>query len=525
MKTILTHKIDRHRKLTQNDSDWLYNGLDCCVTLEVYNKLSSQLDKVSAATYDFSKSLQAPLLEMSIRGVLIDKAKRERVLTETCAAINRVSLQLARILSEGIGIEEPISWRSNQQMMGVLYGVMQIKPILKRNAKGQMRPTVDKTALDQLCIYYTAEPICNHLRLLRDLDKKRQFLEKPLDPNGRFLTSLNPAGTNTGRLSSAESVFDTGGNTQNIDRRLREIFIPDKGFKFGNFDLEQADSRNLGAMCWEAFHTSHGKEFAGSYLDACESEDLHTLVARIAIPTLAWGSKPDREIADTMADTRMTHRDRCKRLGHGTNYIGQPRTMSKHTNIPVGDVSRFQINYFEAFPCIPLMHKHIADLLRATQSITTLFGRRRYFFDRIPLKSLINLGTSSTMREAVAYGPQSMTAEQINIGLLRVWRKYPEVQLLLQVHDSILLQYPEELEDVIIPEILALLKVTLSLTAGRKFTVPVEAKIGWNYGDVSYDSKTKKTINPSGLKKWKGKDKRKRPKGIIEWLNGKSKTG
>ena len=124
------------------------------------------------------------------------------------------------------------------------------------------------------------------------------------------------------------------------------------------------------------------------------------------------------------------------------------------------------------------------------------------------------------MREAVAYGPQSMTAEEINIGLLKVWRQVI-VQLLLQVHDSILVQYPEELEHIIIPKVMELLCITLTLTAGRKFTVPVEAKVGWNYGDVVYDEKGKITSNPHGLVAWKGKDKRKRPRGIIEWLNGK----
>ncbi len=238
----------------------------------------------------------------------------------------------------------------------------------------------------------------------------------------------------------------------------------------------------------------------------------------MAIPNLPWGSAPDRVIAERMADSRMSYRDRCKRLGHGTNFIGQPRTMSKHTGIPVGDVSRFQRNYFDTFPCIPELHKHIAKQLRLTASLTTLFGRRRYFFDRIPKASLVNLGTSATMREAVAYGPQSMTAEEINIGLLRVWRT-DLVQLLLQVHDSILVQFPEELEDEIVPQILKLLEVTLTLTAGRKFTVPVEAKTGWNYGDVSYDEKGKPTKNSFGLAKWKGHDKRSRPKGIQEWLN------
>ncbi len=219
MKTILTHKIDRHRKLSKNHNDWVYNGLDCCVTLEVYHKLVLQLDNVSSATYDFSKSLAAPLLEMSMRGVLVNQTLRERVLKETKSAIAQLEAQFSRILIEGLGLKSTINWGSYPQVTSLLYGVMQLKPILKRNNQGKMRPTTDKDALDQLCIYYTAEPVCNHIKALRDIDKKRQFLEKGLDPDGRFRTSLNPAGTNTGRLSSTESVFDTGGNTQNIDRR------------------------------------------------------------------------------------------------------------------------------------------------------------------------------------------------------------------------------------------------------------------------------------------------------------------
>jgi len=49
------------------------------------------------------------------------------------------------------------------------------------------------------------------------------------------------------------------------------------------------------------------------------------------------------------------------------------------------------------------------------------------------------------------------------------------------------------------------MKVEKELVAGRMFTVPLEAKVGWNWGD--YDEKK----NPYGLKKWKGREDREAP--------------
>src|SRR6516165_6883191 len=78
--------------------------------------------------------------------------------------------------------------------------------------------------------------------------------------------------------ASLLSDFGTGTNLQNIEDRLRSVFVADKGMKFAYVDLEQAESRLVGAIEWNLFRD-------GTYLDACESGDLHTSVCR-----LAWGS-------------------------------------------------------------------------------------------------------------------------------------------------------------------------------------------------------------------------------------------
>lgn len=96
-----------------------------------------------------------------------------------------------------------------------------------------------------------------------------------------------------------------------------------------------------------------------------------------------------------------------------------------------------------------------------------------------------------------------MTADQIDTGLIRLF-KANKVHLLLQVHDSILIQFPEEQEDEILPWAMEQLKVHIPLAKGRDFHVPVDAKVGYNWGEFH------ETLNPDGLIKWKGHDSRTR---------------
>lgn len=511
--------------LDHNAKEWVYNGLDCCVTLEVRDALKPQLDNTSTITYEFSKSLQAPILEMTMRGTLIDDKKRKETLALYREQIKTIAANLTRLVNEGIGFQTPPDkwekgklkawWRSNPTLLNLFYDVMGLPKVRKRNANGQMAPTVNREALEKLGDYFIAEPIVKHILALRDIDKKRGFLETGIDPDGRMRCNFNIAGTNTGRLASSMSDFGTGTNLQNVDRELRYTYISDRGWKFANLDLEQGDARNVGAICWNLFVDRFGESYAGSYLDACESGDLHTATCRMAWTNLEWTGdlKRDKAIAEQIAYRQDSYRQLAKKLGHATNYYVTPRTAAKHTKLPESLVTEFQYKYFNAYPVIgsfdhdptlPNWHNYVRNQLRDFHSLTTLFGRRRFFHGRSR--------EDTTLREAIAYEPQSMTADEIDNGILSLWRAN-RVQLLIQVHDSILLQYREEEEDEVIPWALEALKTRLILEKGREFVVPTEAKIGWNWGD--YDEKT----NPDGLQKWKGSDKRERSD--APWLRAK----
>lgn len=505
--------------LDHNAREWVYNGLDCCVTLEIRDNLLGQLDNQTRSTYEFSKSLQAPILEMGMRGVLVDDARRQRVLASLRKQIAQLDEQVTEIVRDGVGFNTDSAkdsrwWRSPTKLKNLFYDVMGLPTIRKRNSNGDFAPTTDRDALEKISdTYLLAEPIARHLLALREIDKKRSWLTTDIDADGRMRSNFNIAGTNTGRLSSSYSDFGTGGNLQNVDRELRGVFVADPGYKLGNLDLEQGDARNVGAICWELFADKYGEDFAGSYLTACESGDLHTFVCRMSRTDLPWTGDlaADKLIAEQIAYRQDSYRQLAKKLGHGTNYYGTPRTMAKHTKVPTAVIEEFQTRYFHAFPVIgsydrkdfvsPNWHNYVRSQIRETHQLTTLFGRRRQFFGRS--------SEDTTIREAIAYEPQSMTADEIDTGLLRLWRAN-RVQLLVQVHDSILFQYPEEMEDEIIPWAIDTLKVHLHLTRGRDFFVPVDAKVGWNWGEVEYNKDKTVKDNPDGLVKWKGHDSRKR---------------
>lgn len=282
-----------------------------------------------------------------------------------------------------------------------------------------------------------------------------------------------------------------------------------RGKKFANLDLAQADSRNVGAICWNRFRASHGETFAGAYLDACESSDLHTYVTRMSRPLLDWPEDPSfwKAFADAPQPhlRQKSYRDTSKGWGHGSNYLLTPTSAAK--KIPGATpkmAEEFTTAYFSAFPCIPAWHEAVRKDLRENGNLITLGGRRRYFFDR--------LDANNTHREGVAYEGQGSTADEINTGLLRLWQegiKFPGFQLLLQVHDSVLFEYDPICENEIIPWATNALRVPIMLNGGREFTVPTDAKVGWNWGSYN-DKPAKGRLNIDGLRDWTGSDGRQR---------------
>lgn len=494
MRIIQTHKQEPADIPTQTERDWVYNGLDCAVTLEVLNTLLTQLDNQTTSTYTFSRELQAPVLEMKLRGVLVDKARKMRVEDEFHEHLDYLERNLDRIVLDGVGMVG-FNWRSTGDLKTLFYEKLKV-PVIKKG----FSITVDVHALEKMWVYTVARPIISHILAMRDIAKKLSVLKTAIDPDGRMRTAYNIAGTSTGRFSSSFTEFGTGGNLQNVEESLRSIFVADKGYKFAKFDAKSGESFVVGALEWNLFRDD-------KYLAACQTGDPHTAVARICWPSLPWTGDlvSDKSIAESPYYRHYTYRFMCKKLGHGSNYGGKAATLSQQARLPISVVNDFQPKYFSAFPSHLLWQEWVKNELYRSGNLTSLTGRRRWFFGR--------RNSEDTLREAIAYDPQGSLADIVNTAMLRIWRERTAI-LMFQDHDALTFMYPQEQEDEIVPKLYASLPVRIELKHGRELIIPYDAKVGFNKGDYNPDK------NPDGLKDYdpaKGDKRRRTPEvGIMD---------
>lgn len=478
--------------------EWWYNSLDAAVTLEIHQKLSHK--NSNQIIYDFERAMQGPALDMMIEGFKVDQIWRQRNIDLLVKREEIVQEKLNQLAHAVWG--QPLNPRSPDQLKKFFYEALGLPPVIT-SKKGVRSVSTDREALEKLDVYYHASPFVSLILAARDARKKLGVLRSGIDPDGRLRCTYSVAATESGRWNSRQNVFGRGTNMQNITDELRRMCIADDGYLILYVDGEQAESRAVGFI--------HGTRFDDwRYLDACESGDLHTLVTKMVWPNLGWTGdlKHDREIADQNFYRWFSYRDMAKRGGHGTSYYGTPFTMARHLKVPAKLIEDFQRPFKASFG-FERWWSYVKSELTLRQSLTTFVGRERTFFGRP--------NDDATLREAIAYEPQSVVADLVNEGGYRVWRKFcldPQrnVKILAQIHDAFLFQI-RETHLHLIPEILSTFQVPVTIN-GRTLTIPAEAKVGWNWASCETSKPVGKRIfadgNPDGLDKWKGSLNRKR---------------
>jgi DNA polymerase I-like protein with 3'-5' exonuclease and polymerase domains len=504
MRIIHTDELSLSERLPLDAEYWTYCGLDCCVTQDVERGMREAYPPITHpnayATYAFEKALQGPYLDMMLRGFAVDHSARQdaaRVLHK-----RRENLfEKLQLLAHEVW-QRPLNPASPKQLQEFFYREMCIEPVFV-SKKGIRRISTDREALEKIEEqHFLARPLVSLILLLRDIDKQLQIMECQLNSRGRFDSFYNIAGTETGRPSSRESAFGTGGNAQNIDPDLRYVFIADEGMKLFSIDLEQVEARDVGFILGNLFSD-------WSMLDACESGDFHTTNAKKIWKERPWtGDRAaDRLIAEEIFYRTFSFRDMSKRGGHLTNYMGTSWTAAKSLKVPIKIMDEFQQRYCKgegsAYPSLPRYWQWVATQLQTKGVLHNLFGRERRFFGRP--------NSDATLREGIAFIPQSTTGDRMNEGLLRCWRTVPQAQMLAQGFDSITGQLPDDAQfDSRVEKMLKLIEIPLRANNGREYIVPGEAKVGWNWGAAT-------PSNPHGLVKWKkGGEKRIAPRYDLE---------
>lgn len=468
---------------TGDESLWIYNGLDISITREVCNELLKA--QAPGFAYNMPRAMQAPALTMMRRGVRVDALARDSETHELNKDLLRAEEIFQRLSAAWDEDDLPVNWRSTPQLMHLFYTAMKLPPVMVYDKlKRESRPAVNIEALEKLGQHKLAKHFVDLILFMRSTKRLRDVLNTGLDPDGRLRCSYQVAGTMTGRWSSNDSAFHTGTNLQNITDRARRIVIPDPGKVMVQMDLAQAESRMVAAISGDI-----------AYREACASGDLHTTVCRMVWPNIGWPSDPKewKSFADiTKYYRHFSYRDMAKRGGHLCNYGGSEHMLSMSLKIERKIAKDFQDAYFARFQGLRKWHAKVAAQLARNNTITTAFGRRCHFYGRP--------GDNSVLKSAIAYEPQSLIGDTLNMGLYNVWKQFDltgQIELLLQVHDSIAWQAPIAAAEALIPAVQSVLEVPVDIY-GYRVVIPTDATWGWNWGKAKYNKASNSWTNPHG---------------------------
>ena len=443
------------------DKRWIYNLQDCIYTRECGEVLAESARTMGLeAVEQTQQALFAPVLRAMLRGVFVSKEAKNKMAMEIQEELSKREAFLFQILGHTVNPGSP------KQMQALLYDDLKQPVILKRTlvlGRTKMSPTCDDEALTKIAAREPLlRPLCNCIADIRTLNKfLGDFVMMPLDEDGRMRCSFNIAGDAGGksapysyRLSSSKNPFGSGGNLQTIPSEkskssgkaaargsmdfvlpnIRSMYVPDPGFTFFDMDLDRAD---LQVVVWE----SDDQMLKAAMRLGVDIHLLNVFALDKQEPP------PLEELVEThprywdYRGPRKHKREFAKVFCHATNYVGGAKTVAAHTGRGVHEIDTAQKYWFSVHPGIKTWHDRTEAQIQRYRFVENKFGYRWYIFDRL----------DALLPEAVAWIPQSTVGIVINKAWLSFHTNIPEVQVLLQVHDSLAGQFPTHRAAHILP--------------------------------------------------------------------------
>jgi DNA polymerase I-like protein with 3'-5' exonuclease and polymerase domains/uracil-DNA glycosylase len=476
---------------------WAYNCQDCVRTREVGEAEARIIKQLGLEEVDaFQQRFFYPVLQAMLDGVLVDKRVQRRLDAELVRGIETRQRTLDYLLGLSLNIN------SSKQMCDVFYNVLQQIPIKTRAKKGVPgHLTCDDEALQ---LIGKREPILRPIvTLIADIRTMRvllsTFTRAQTDADGRMRCSFNIGGNAktedsgqqaiaeksapyTYRLSSSKNAFGGGCNFQNIPSdkskaigkakargttfsfpNMRSMYIPDPGHTFFDLDLDRAD---LQVVVWEsedevlraALQLGVDIHLLNVYgIDSQEPPPLEELVE-------THPKYPDHR------GPRKHKREFAKVFCHATNYGGGARTVAAHTGRTVHEIDRAQRAWFAAHPGIKAWHDRTEHQIQHHHFVENRFGYRWHIFDRL----------DRILPEALAWVPQSTVGCLINRIWLALHDNAPDVQVLIQVHDSLAGQFPTALRTQSLQRINELALIPIP------YEIPLIIPIGIKTSEISW---------------------------------------
>lgn len=364
--------------------------------------------------YEMEMPLVSVLASMEQQGIAVDNAALHDFLEEVQKQLDSLTAQVYAQAGGEFNI------RSAQQLGEVLFKTLQL-PTAGKTKGGQL-----STAQDSLEKLAEQHPVVENILEFRKLEKLRSTYLEPLpkliDAQGRIHTTFNQCATATGRLSSSNP------NLQNIPvrgplgGRMRQCFIARPDYVLVSADYSQVELRVLAHMSQEP-----------TLLDAfAKGQDIHTRTAAL--------------IFDCPQDSVSAEQRRnAKTINFGLIYGMGAQKLAQELKIPLGQAKTFIEHYFSHMTQLKAFYDNVEASAKEQGFVTTLAGRRRLLPDMQSQKPQMY---ALARRQAINTVIQGSAADIIKLAMLAVQGdsglRDMQAELVLQVHDELLLEVPAE---------------------------------------------------------------------------------
>ena len=413
----------------------------CALIGALKEVMAPRLEELGMHTlyYELELPLCPVLARMEQEGFLVDR----KALTEFGQMLEgRIAADQAAIY-ELAG--ETFNINSTQQFGKILFEKLGLPPVKKTKTGYSTNAEVLEKLRDK-------HPIVDAVLDYRQLTKLKSTyvdgLTKVIAPDGRIHTSFQNTVTATGRLSSTEP------NLQNIPIRtelgaeLRKMFVAGPDHVLVDADYSQIELRLLA-------HIAGDEHMIAAFRSG---EDIHTVTAS--------------QVFGVPAEL-VTHemRRRAKAVNFGIVYGISDFSLSQDIGVTRREAKEYMERYFETYSGVRAYMTQVVEDAREKGYVSTIMGRRRW----LPELKSSNFNTRSFGERVALNAPiQGTAADLIKKAMIRVDARLRaeglEARLVLQVHDELIVECPEEEAD----RVCALL--TEEMEGVAKLAVPLTAE-------------------------------------------------
>ena len=423
-----------------------YAAEDADITLQLYEELNPKLEE-EVTLNKLNDEIEIPLIEvlsdMEQNGAILNSKILNSQSKDLESRIKKLEEKAYQLAGEDFNLG------STKQLREIFFEKLKYR-IIKKTPGGQ--PSTDEKVLAELAEEYELPKVLLEHRTLSKL--KSTYTDKL--PNqisqstGKVHTSFHQAVTTTGRLSSSDP------NLQNIPirtedgRRIRQAFEPSKGNKFISADYSQIELRVM----------AHMSKDAGLLQAFQEGEDVHSKTASEVF---------DVSIKDVTSDLRRN----AKAINFGLIYGISAFGLGKQLGISRNLAAEYMAMYFEKYPDVKKYMESTKEFASQRGYVETLFGRRLYLRD---INATNAIRRQASERAAINAPVQGTAADIMKIAMINMHKaikaEKSKAKLILQVHDELILDTPEDEIDKIAK------LITDSMMGAANLDVPLEIDIG-----------------------------------------------